>query len=111
MPAEGVHQSPPEVSNEDRYRALLQGLSTFVWVADASGQFAERQPGWEKYTGHGRDQYGGDRWICAVHPDDRARVTEVWNTAVQSKSWYEVAWRCWHAESQNWRQCLSRATP
>jgi len=111
MSPETARHSRPEVSNEERYRALLHSVSTFVWVADAGGQFSVPQPGWEKYTGHGFDQHGGTGWISDVHPDDRAHVGEVWNQALQSKSWYEVAWRCWHGASQSWRQCITRGVP
>jgi PAS domain S-box-containing protein len=97
--------------NEERYRALVEALSTFVWVTDASGEFTDPQPGWEKYTGHGFDQHGGSGWIQDVHPDDRARVAEIWNRVVQTKSWYEVEWRCWHAATQSWRRCLTRGVP
>ena len=111
MSPESERQRDHEVTNEDRYRALLHSLSTFVWVADARGQFSAPQPGWEKFTGHGFDKHGGSGWITDVHPDDRAHVVEVWNHAVRSNSWYEVAWRCWHGATQSWRQCITRGVP
>ena len=97
--------------NEDRYRALVEGLSTFTWITDASGAFSAPQPGWEKYTGQSFEKHRGSGWINAVHPDDREHVGEVWAQAVQNKSWYEVDWRCWHGPSQSWRHCVTRSFP
>src|SRR5436309_728612 len=114
MASEGTASAavnPEQVLNEERYRALLQALSTFVWVSDASGDFKVPQPGWEKYTGHGFDRHGAGGWIDDVHPDDRARVAEIWTNAVRSKSWYEVEWRCWHAGTQRWRRCITHGAP
>src|SRR4051812_46740884 len=82
-----------------------------MWEADASGEFTVPQPGWEKYTGHGFEQHGGKAWIADVHPDDRRHIVEAWNQAVSTASWYEVAWRCWHGQSQAWRQCITRGAP
>ena len=97
--------------NEQRYRALVQSISTFTWVADAEGNFAFLQPGWEEYTGHGFAEHRGSGWVRDVHPDDRARVAEIWAQAVRTRSWYEVEWRCWHGPSQCWRRCVTRGVP
>jgi PAS domain S-box-containing protein len=97
--------------NEERYRALVEAISTFVWVADPSGDFTGPQLGWEQYTGHGFELHGGSGWIQDVHPGDREHVTDVWNRAVRTKSWFEVEWRCWHGATRRWRQCLTHAVP
>jgi signal transduction histidine kinase len=52
-----------EQRNEARYRSLVHALSTFVWVADAAGEFAAPQTEWERYTGHGFDQHAGGGWL------------------------------------------------
>ncbi len=108
MSGEGASRANHYALNEEQYRALVHSLATFVWIADASGNFTAPQPGWEEYTGHGFDRHGGDGWIADVHPDDRARVAEVWQRAVINKATYEVAWRCWHAKTQSWRRCITR---
>jgi PAS domain S-box-containing protein len=102
---------PAAILNEERYRALIESISAFTWVADASGQFVVPQPGWEQYTGHDFSRHGGSRWIEDVHPEDRARVAEVWKKAVRDKCWYEVKWRCWHAATERWRHCVTRGVP
>jgi PAS domain S-box-containing protein len=113
MPGEAAAAALEEQTrlNEQRYRALVQAVSTFVWVADASGNFTTPQSGWEEYTGHGFDRHRGAGWIEDVHPDDRAGISEKWTNAVRTNSWYEVEWRCWHGRTQRWRRCLTRGVP
>jgi PAS domain S-box-containing protein len=86
-------------------------MSTFVWVADASGEFASPQAGFEEYTGEGFEQHRGHGWLQSVHPEDRSRVSEAWARAVRSKSWYEVLSRVWHAPTGTWRRCLTHGVP
>src|SRR5689334_17573269 len=89
--------------NEEHLRALVQALSTFTWIADADGSFTTPQPGWQAYTGHDFQQHGHSGWIQDVHPEDRERVSDIWRSAVRSRTWYEVEWRCWHGDSRSWR--------
>ena len=81
------------------------------WIADVNGEFNRPQPSWESYTGQSWEQYQGNGWIAAVHPDDRARVADVWQRAVATRSLYEVEWRAWHAASDQWRHCQTRSVP
>jgi PAS domain S-box-containing protein len=97
--------------NEERYRTLVQAVSTFTWVADVEGHFSAPQPGWQAYTGHDFEHHGHSGWIQDVHPEDRERVSQLWRNAVQNKTSYEVEWRCWHGESQTWRHCVTRGVP
>jgi PAS domain S-box-containing protein len=101
----------PDSRNEPGLRALLEAMCTFVWTEDPSAGVTTPQPGIEKYTGFAFEQYRGKGWVEYVHPDDRDHVTEVWNRAVQSKSWYEVHWRCWNAGTKTWRRCITRGIP
>lgn len=115
-PSEGFaaifsHSAEKAAVNEARFRALVQAIATFVWVADPAGNFTVPQSGWEKYTGQAFQQHGGSGWVQAVHPDDRERVAEIWQNAVRSKSWYEVEWRCWHHATGRWRRCVTRGVP
>jgi PAS domain S-box-containing protein len=96
--------------SEERYRSLVLATS-FVWIADINGEFSRPQPSWESYTGQNRDQHQGNGWVDAVHPDDRARVADVWQRAALTRSLYEVEWRAWHAASRQWRHCLTRGVP
>jgi PAS domain S-box-containing protein len=97
--------------SEERYRSLIQTMSAFVWIADVNGEFSSPQGSWEWYTGQSWEEHRGTGWIAAVHPNDRARVADVWQRAVATRSLYEVEWRAWHAASGQWRHCQTRGVP
>jgi PAS domain S-box-containing protein len=96
---------------EERYRALVQATTSIVWTTDPDGGFIEPQPGWEQYTGQPWEQYRGLGWIEALHPDDRARITEGWRSARRRASLYQETGRLWRQADQRYRHYLSRAVP
>ena len=51
--------------NAERYRALIAALAEIVWIADARGQMAGDQPGWQAYTGQTSAEIQGTGWLAA----------------------------------------------
>ncbi|MFE1782549.1 SpoIIE family protein phosphatase [Streptomyces sp. NPDC059506] len=54
-----------------RYRSLVTAGAQVVWVSDADGRFVEPSPGWQRVTGQTWEEYRGDGWTEAIHPQDR----------------------------------------
>src|SRR5262249_16253795 len=59
----------------------------------------------------GWEDYRGDGWAKALHPDDRKRVREDWARALAERGPYENEARLWHAASGSYRYCIARAVP
>lgn len=76
--------------SEQRYRSLVQATSQIVWNADTDGRFTTRQEQWEAFTGQTPQEYFGDGWIEAIHPDDREHTLRDWHEAVQTRQPYET---------------------
>ena len=70
--------------SDARYHAVLLASAAILWIASPEGEFVERQPGWEEYTGQTWAEYQYSKWISAIHPDDRPQVTADWMGAVAS---------------------------
>ena len=84
--------------SDARYHAVLLASAAIVWIASPEGEFVERQPGWEEYTGQTWDEYQCSKWISAIHPDDRPQVTADWMGAVGSGGpVYQTQGRVWSA--------------
>ncbi|MEV7018544.1 SpoIIE family protein phosphatase [Streptomyces sp. NPDC093991] len=66
-----------------RYRSLVRAGSEMVWVTGPEGGVTEPSPGWQRVTGQSWEEFRGDGWIDAVHPDDRAAVIERWSRALR----------------------------
>ncbi len=97
--------------SEQRYRSLVSALTSVVWVSDPDGAFVTPQVSWERYTGQTFKEYKGFGWIEAMHPDDRKRLMEEWNTAFQTANRIETGGRIWNAETKSYRHFLVRAVP
>jgi PAS domain S-box-containing protein len=79
-------------SSEARYHALVRVLSSLVWTTAADGQIVD-MPEWRALTGQTVDEVRGWGWLNALHPDDRERSANVWQTAVDTRSIYETEYR------------------
>jgi PAS domain S-box-containing protein len=97
--------------SEERYRLLVQTLTSVVWATNADGEIIEPQPSWEAYTGQGWEQYRGWGRIEAFHPDDRQAVWDQWRGASAQRSTREFEGRLWHQGSEEHRYVVVRAVP
>ncbi|MFF9485273.1 SpoIIE family protein phosphatase [Streptomyces sp. NPDC014676] len=69
-----------------RYRSLVNAGSQMVWVTGPKGGVTEPSPGWQRVTGQSWEEFRGDGWIDAVHPDDRAAAVESWQRALEEQT-------------------------
>ncbi|HEX2205676.1 MAG TPA: MHYT domain-containing protein [Longimicrobium sp.] len=96
--------------SEDRFRSLVVATAQIVWAADPRGEFVERQPEWETFTGMAFDAYRGWGWLQAVHPDDRERAADGWRRALARRTMHEAELRLRRADGA-WRHASIRAVP
>ncbi|MFG2074396.1 SpoIIE family protein phosphatase [Nonomuraea maritima] len=68
-----------------RFESLTGLQKQAIWVSDLQGRPTEPCPGWERYTGMRWEEYCGDGWLSAVHPDDRERTRRTWLKAVDQR--------------------------
>lgn len=94
----------------ERFRSLVLATSQIVWTADSNGWVSEDSPTWRQYTGQTYEQWHGDGWLDAVHPDDRERVREEWRTALATARPFEIEYRL-ITRSGRYRWSRARAVP
>lgn len=64
---------------------LAESFPSMVFRADAHGRFVTVNDGrWMRLAGLDAGTWRGDRWLSAVHPDDRARVAVGWERFVSN---------------------------
>ncbi|MFN6526150.1 PAS domain S-box protein [Nostoc sp. ChiSLP03a] len=79
---------------QERYRSLVTATSQIVWGATPEGLgISSEMLTWIEYTGQSEIEVEGWGWIDPIHPDDRARSTEVWNAAVAKRGIYQTEYR------------------
>jgi PAS domain S-box-containing protein len=78
--------------SEERYRSLATATASIVWMAQGNGAVV-LAPAWESFTGQTPEQYRGDGWLDAVHPDDREITAAARTKAIEAKTPYEIVYR------------------
>lgn len=78
--------------SEERYRSLVRTTSQIVWSCTPEGLCFDVKD-WIAYTGQSEAEAQGLGWLDAVHPDDRDYTANVWTTATQNRTLYEVEYR------------------
>lgn len=96
--------------SEERFRSLVLATSHIVWRADPDGRLIEDSRSWRSFTGQSYEQMRDFGWLDAVHPEDRARTTRVWNDAVARRGVYEIELRMRCADG-DYRWSAVRAVP
>lgn len=98
-----------ELSN-NRFSAAIAAMSGVMWFTDAEGNVTEEQPSWSLLTGQTFEEYKGQGWINAIHPDDREHCFKMWAAALEHKKLMELENRVRLANGQ-WRLFFVRAIP
>jgi len=95
--------------SEERYRTLVEALTSLVWRSGAHGEFAEPQPRWEAYTGQNWEAQKGLGWLDAFHEADRPLLRESWAAALRGLPRWQNEARLWHVRQQRYRHCIVSA--
>jgi len=97
--------------SEERFRGLVEGFGQFSWEAGADGVIVNDSPGWRAFTGQRLDEWQGDGWADAIHPDDREDIKGRWHAAVAAGCAIDAEYRLWNAASEAWRWSNVRVVP
>ncbi|MDO9317538.1 MAG: PAS domain-containing protein [Gammaproteobacteria bacterium] len=94
------------------FTQLADSMPLIVWTADANGVTEYTNRAFAEFTGLDRQplQNSVERWVSAIHPDDRAKVTAAWRVANQTGSDYQQEYRL-HSPDGSYRWYLSQALP
>ena len=96
---------------EERFRRLVEASAATVWTALPDGTVAEDSPSWRAFTGQSLQEWLGDGWIDAVHPNDRQRAVADWARSVATGRMHDVEFRVRHATTGTYRWISVRAVP
>jgi formate hydrogenlyase transcriptional activator len=72
-----------ELKNSERkLRQVIDTIPTLAWcnLPDGSNEFLNKR--WHEYTGLSSEESRGWGWQSAIHPEDRAPLTEKWRALV-----------------------------
>jgi PAS domain S-box-containing protein len=69
--------------SEERYRTLARISPVGIFRTDPDGGTTYVNPKWREISGLSNEQAMGDGWLAAVHPDDRAKLSNDWRESTQ----------------------------
>jgi PAS domain S-box-containing protein len=72
---------------------LSEKLPELIWVASAEGKVEYLNQKWFEWTGIPAEASVSDGWLKAIHPDDRERITNFRQNALETKSKCETELR------------------
>ncbi len=87
------HSAEAVRRSEARYRSLVQAGAQVVWVTTPTGEIAEDSPEWRWITGQSLEEYLGNGWLDAIHPEDRDRVARAWRECVRTGRIFDDRYR------------------
>ncbi|HEY8749140.1 MAG TPA: PAS domain S-box protein [Tepidisphaeraceae bacterium] len=99
-----------EQRTEQRFRSLVLATSSILWTTDAQGRVVEPAESWTRFTDQTFEEFRGNGWLDAVHPEDREHAKSAWAAAVSGRKLYEIEYRLKHHDG-TWRHVITRGTP
>jgi PAS domain S-box-containing protein len=96
--------------SEHRFATIADFTPALLWMMDRDQRRTWANRGWREFTGRTLEQAMGDRWLEAVHPEDRDRVRELFARCSASRQPLRVELRLRRADGQ-YRWFLDVAMP
>ncbi|GGB57045.1 CHASE domain-containing protein [Deinococcus soli (ex Cha et al. 2016)] len=93
--------------NEERYRAVLEGMPQIVWLTDPRGAAVYFNRRWAEFVGEAR---AAQPLSSLIHPEDRADYLRGWQAALASGRPFEAEHRLLRADGQ-YRAFVTRGLP
>lgn len=79
--------------SEQRYASLAEALPVGIFRTDRSARCVYVNRQWSALTGMPTEAAMGDKWIEAIHPEDRPKVMEGWREALEHHRPCELEYR------------------
>ncbi len=96
--------------SEERFRTLTENSAAIIWTTGFDGRFNGDLAQWCHFTGQTEEQAGGEGWLDAVHPEDRAAIAYAWARAVETQHPYVIEQRLRRADGE-WRTMAVHGVP
>ena len=79
--------------SEARFRSLVTATAQVIWTTDPLGKVVEDIPSWRRFTGQSYEEVLGYKWVEALHPDDRQKTLETWESSVEKREIFMYEYR------------------
>lgn len=94
----------------DHFRAMADFAPVMIWLAGPDRKSVYFNRLWLEFTGRSLDEQLGFGWMAAIHPEDRAPVTEAYTAAFQRRGPFEIQYRLRRHDGE-YRWLLDKGVP
>lgn len=96
---------------EDKTRGLIDAVPQLVWIARPDGYVTYQNRYGIEFLAMTHEQAEGDGWLAGIHPDDRQKMRETWQTALRTGEPFELEHRARDGTRESYRWLLDRGVP
>lgn len=96
--------------SEERFRVMANGAPVMIWMSDPSGAGTFVNKLWLEVTGQTYEEALGHGWLRAIHPDDQARVEQIYIGANARQEPYRAEYRLRRTDG-SWAWVIDVAQP
>ncbi|WP_324315103.1 MASE1 domain-containing protein [Povalibacter sp.] len=79
--------------SEERFRSIANAAPVMIWQVDAGQRNEFSNEGWLAFSGRSPDDSRHERWGERVHPDDRPRLRELFDTSFRLRQRFDAEYR------------------
>lgn len=84
----------------EMYQTLSKVSPVGIFRTDAKGRYVYVNQTWKDFTGMSRQEALGNKWLDAVHPDDREEVKKVWDNAMADGEEFHLEYRLINSDGE-----------
>jgi PAS domain S-box-containing protein len=96
--------------SEQSFRKIADTAPAMLWITDANGQATFVSRGWYEFTGQTDATALDQRWMSAIHPEDRERIEADSRASLETRAPFQIEYRLRRADAE-YRWVLSGGSP
>jgi diguanylate cyclase (GGDEF)-like protein/PAS domain S-box-containing protein len=96
--------------SQEHYRNMVELNPQIPWTSDPDGRLTDVSSRFQRITGLPQQDVLGDRWVEAIHSEDRRRALENWENSLKTGQPLDMEVRFCHVErGWNWMRLRAAA--
>lgn len=96
--------------SEKRFRRMADTAPVLIWVAGTDGLCTFVNRTWLRFTGRTLEQELGNGWLTGVHPEDRVRYLETYQSALNHHQSFQIEY-CLRNAKGEYRWIFAQGVP
>lgn len=97
-------------NSENKFRMMADKAPVLIWISNAQKKFIWFNQGWLNFTGKTSEEELGNSRVDEIHPDDKIKYLETYQTHFTERSEFKIEYRLKH-HSGEYRWIVDHGVP